>query len=83
MSLDLPTPRPEYETEDGHKYFKVGDIVRLRDPIVQPDLDRGVVVVLGDDWYVAWRIELMVSFDEISGDCLHVLTPEEKEREGY
>lgn len=82
MNRPFPLPRPEYETANGYKYFKVGDIVRLVDPLDGADEDRGVVIILANEWHIVWMSQCE-NFDEISGDSLHVLTPEEKEREGY
>lgn len=72
---NLPMPRPEYVTETGHAEFKVGDIVRLRDPLPFRSAieDRGVVTVIRDEWYVVWRSGEIQSFEDIAGDDLIVL----------
>ena len=70
---NLPMPRPEYVTETGHAEFKVGDIVRLRDPLPEAIQDRGVVTVIRNDWYIVWRSGEIQSFDDVAGDDLIVL----------
>ena len=72
-NLNLPKPRPEYVTDTGYVEFEVGDVVKLREPLPEAVQDRGVVVIIQDDWHVVWRTGEIESFDDIAGDTLIVL----------
>tara|TARA_Y100000114_G_scaffold156058_1_gene181881 strand:- start:2443 stop:2757 length:315 start_codon:yes stop_codon:yes gene_type:complete len=65
---------PEFTTKSGHAEHKVGDLVRLRDPLPETADEWGVVVVIRGDWFVVWHSGECQSFDEISGDELSVFS---------